>query len=185
MKNHEPNKLPGIGRFSTLPATWIDEIYTRDSKNFFYYLWYSLQIRFIYVFIFIPIVVIDFFLATGAIIGNVIKSIFTKNREKSKQLKERRNELAEIIRNTVVVILFGILGIISPKFVIKYFTPNENELYDDKEDQLPAESIELPKYEDDLSNKINHAVVNNIKFIISSDTHMQDLADNEKILNLK
>ncbi len=184
MRSHEPNRFPKIGRFSTLPATWIDEIYTHDRKNIFYSLAYSLLIRFIYVFIFIPLVVVDLVMATGAWIGKAIKSLFTRDPEKSKKLKAERSELVDIIRNSVVVTLFGIFGIFSPKFVIKYFTPNENELYDNAENKLQADQLLSPNNTDDLMNGIIHANVNDIKLIVSTDTHMEGLEPNEKVLNL-
>ncbi|KTD51749.1 cytokinin oxidase [Legionella quinlivanii] len=119
-------KLPGVGRFSSVAAGMIDRAYLNWPKSYLGQLISYLKTRTIYVGLFLPLALLDM-VASGALgIRYALGSFFTSDERQERRLTEQQKYSTLFSRN-LYALLASVVGLFSPKLVIFYFTPDRKD----------------------------------------------------------
>jgi FAD/FMN-containing dehydrogenase len=115
-----------LGRLSSIPADYIDEIYLNDTANG----WLSsltrfVKLRLVYTFAFIPAVFIDMIIALPIASFFAFRSLFTSDETQDARLATQK-KFATIFSKCLYALLATLPGLVNPKLVAFYFTSEKN-----------------------------------------------------------
>lgn len=120
--------LPELGRLNSWPAAMIDRAYLANSKGFFSKAWQFIKVRAIYLAVFMPLTVIDLFVSGALGVRYSFSTFFVADNLQDQRL-EQQKKYATIFSKNLYAFLASLVGIglISPKLVAFYFTPEKTE----------------------------------------------------------
>lgn len=120
------NKLPDIGQYSSIPAGMIDKLYLEAPKSPLGHVTNFFKIRAIYAFLFFPLSIVD--LATSAALGMRYSfgTFLLTDSLQEKRLGQQKKYATLFSKNLYAISLF-VLGLIAPKLVAFYFTPERKD----------------------------------------------------------
>ncbi len=116
------NALPEPGHFNARPARMIDEIYLNYGQSSIKKAWSFIKVRSIYLMFFLPMSVLD--LAASAILGLAAAiATFLTSDSRQEYFLEQQKKYSVIFNKNARAIIFSLFGLISPKLIAFYFTP--------------------------------------------------------------
>lgn len=146
-------KLPKAGFFSAIPAAMIDQMYLKERPSILSQLWHFVKIRTVYIGLFLPLAVLDLFVSGALALRSAFGTFFVVDRLQEQRLNQQKT-YAEQYSKLLYSLLTSVLGLISPKLLVFYFTPEKTKqegvkaggnYYQDKDAQLvnPESTEEL------------------------------------------
>ncbi|MBN9229435.1 MAG: hypothetical protein BGO90_01430 [Legionella sp. 40-6] len=120
------NKIPESGRLSSIPASIIDQAYLHKPAGLFNRIFNAIYIRAVYLTMLIPAQFIDLFVSMGLGIRYAFGSFFVTDDLQEHRLQQQR-KYGTIFSKNLYALLAAIFGLISPKLVAFYFTPDRPE----------------------------------------------------------
>lgn len=118
------NALPELGHFTARSAGMIDRLYLEEPSGFMGKFWNFIKIRAIYLFFFLPLVVVD--LSVSFVLGlrYALGVFFTSDTFQAHRLDQQKKYANFFSKNLYCLISF-VIGIFSPKLIAFYFTPDK------------------------------------------------------------
>lgn len=161
-------KLPKWAQLTAIPASIIDQLYLNEKKGFWGFLWTFILIRAVYVGLFIPFAWIDLSASLVSAFYYGVLGLFTSDGLQDYNLSQQK-KYASIYSKTFYSFLAIGLGIISPKLIAFYFTP-EREKEDGissggKYHQNKDAKVVYPSDEAELITVLKNAKKNNQKIM--------------------
>jgi FAD/FMN-containing dehydrogenase/SAM-dependent methyltransferase len=116
------DSLPQLGRFTARPASMIDQSYLEEPRGFLAKSYNFLKIRLIYSLLFLPLAIVD--LGVSFVVGlcYALSSFFTSDAQQAHRI-EQQKKYATIFSKNFYALLASVFGLISPKLIAFYFTP--------------------------------------------------------------
>lgn len=118
------DSLPKLGRFTARPASMIDQAYLEEPRGFLAKSYNFVKIRLIYTLFFLPLAVVD--LGVSFLVGlrYALGSFFTSDAQQAHRI-EQQKKYATIFSKNFYALLASVFGLISPKLIAFYFTPEK------------------------------------------------------------
>lgn len=116
------NRFPEAGRLTSIPAAMIDRVYLNEPKGFFESVWSFLKVRAIYLGLFIPFSLIDMVVSGVLAYRFAFGTFFVTDALQEKRL-EQQKKYATIFSKNLYGLVASFFGLIYPKLVAFYFTP--------------------------------------------------------------
>ncbi len=143
--------LPELGHFTARPAGMIDRLYLEEPSHFLGHFWNFIKVRSIYLFLFLPLVVVD--LSVSFVLGlRYALAVFLISDAFQSQRLEQQKKYANFFSKNLYCLMSFVFGIFSPKLIAFYFTPDKkNEAgvsaggsyhYSPDAERLAPESVE-------------------------------------------
>lgn len=139
------------GFFSSLPAKMIDKMYLEEQHSYFSRLLHFVKIRAVYIGLFLPLAVVDLFVSAAMTLFFALSTFFVVGKLQENRLSQQQ-KYAEQFSKLLYSILAFAFGLISPKLLVFYFTPERakqegvqagGNYYQDKDAQLVSpQSVE-------------------------------------------
>lgn len=117
------DKFPKIGYFSSVPAGMIDRDYLQVPRTFGGRIWQSVKIRVTYL-LFLVLASVDLVVSGLMAVSYAISSLFTSDALQEERLAQQK-QYATIFSKSLYALIGSIAGLINPKLVIFYFTPEK------------------------------------------------------------
>ncbi|KTC78205.1 FAD-binding protein [Legionella brunensis] len=118
------DSLPELGRFTSIPAAMIDRAYLKKSGGVFSRAWRFFQIRLTYLGLFLPLAIVDLFVAGALGVRYAFGAFFTTDSLQDKRL-EQQKKYATIFSKNLYALMAFVFGLFSPKLIAFYFTPEK------------------------------------------------------------
>ncbi|ARH00994.1 FAD-binding protein [Legionella micdadei] len=118
------DSLPELGRFTSWPAAMIDRAYLADSKGWLSKAWRFVKARAVFLTLFLPLALVD--LVVSGVLGACFSfgTFFVADELQDKRLAQQKKYTTIFSKNLYALLSF-IVGLISPRLVAFYFTPEK------------------------------------------------------------
>ncbi len=120
------NNLPKFAYLNGTPAALIDELYRTQSNKFFPQLVQAIIARMIFVFLFLPLTVLDTIVNGVIALTYSLRSLFVSDEVQDNRLQQQKI-YASNFSKSLYALLAAPLGLINPKLLILYFVPPLND----------------------------------------------------------
>jgi len=117
------DRLPKVGYFSSIPALIIDRCYLEEPRNFFSQAWQFIRIRITFL-LFVALAAVDLVVAGLLALRYAAGSFFTSDALQTKRLQQQQT-YATIFSKSLYALLASVIGLVDPKLIIFYFTPEK------------------------------------------------------------
>ncbi|KTC86133.1 MULTISPECIES: FAD-binding protein [Legionella] len=118
------NSLPELGRLNSWPAGMIDRAYLANSKGFFSKAWQFFKVRAIFLTLFLPLTLVDILVSGALGIRFSFSTFFVADNLQDQRLAQQK-KYTTIFSKNLYAIFASLIGLISPKLVAFYFTPEK------------------------------------------------------------
>lgn len=181
------------GRYNAWPAHLIDQEYRDEPSGIFSKIWSFIKVRAIYAFLFIPLSIVDAFVSRMYALYWASGTALLSD-DKQKDCLRNQAKYATYYSKNLYSLLASALGLISPKLVAFYFTPEHDEndgvrsggqYYHDKN----AKRV-MPTTKDEIKQLIINAPKNNQKVMavgagLSQGKQFLPEGDNKLVIDLR